>query len=296
VRSGWVSLTIACVLSVGSTAGAGLIGWWTFDEGTGTVAQDSSGNGNNGSFVGNPQWAEGVNGGALQFDGSSCVDCGNTTKLETTGPLTVACWVNPAALGGDRGLAGRDGSYAMKASGTTLRFTTSGILDHTSVNSILKTGTWQHVAVTFNPGKANGLIFYINGVETDRMTASAIHVGTGPFRIGSNQWSETFTGLIDEVRVYNETLPAWEVKKLAFRPKAYAPSPANGDPAVTQPLFTWTAGSAAPWHTLYLGTSPELTETDVIAVDGTIYPGDGKAGQPNGKGRIYIDDLRVTKP
>ena len=121
------------------------------------------------------------------------------------------------------------------------------------------------MAVTFNPGQANGLIFYINGIETDRMTASAINAGTGPLRIGSNQWSEYFTGLIDDVRIYDEVLPAAEVKKLAFRPKAYAPSPANGDPAVTQPLFTWTAGSAAQWHKLYLGTSPELTEADVIA-------------------------------
>jgi hypothetical protein len=27
----------------------GLVGWWRFDEGTGSVAGDSSGNGNNGT-------------------------------------------------------------------------------------------------------------------------------------------------------------------------------------------------------------------------------------------------------
>jgi hypothetical protein len=299
---GLACLAIACVLSLGSTSGASLIGWWTFDEGAGTVAKDSSGNGNNGSFVGHPQWAEGITGGVLRFDGSSYVDCGSSTRLELTGPLTIACWVNPAALDGDRGFVGRDGSYSFKASGTTLRFTTPGILDHTGGNSTLKVGAWQHVAVTFNPGQANGLIFYIHGIETDRMAASAIDAGTGPMRIGTNQWSQYFNGLIDDVRVYNEVLPAAEVKKLAFRPKAYSPGPANGASAVTQPLFTWIAGSAAQWHKLYLGTSPELTEADVIApklsfalyyhpaglqpgvayywrvdeiaVDGTIHPGD----------------------
>lgn len=262
---GLVCLAVAVALSLCAAADASLIGWWTFDEGTGSVAQDAGGAGNAGTFVGNPQWTEGVNGGALMFDGSSYVDCGNSTTLHLTGPMTIACWANPSALGGDRGLAGRDGSYAFKASGTTLRFTTPGILDHTGSNSILKVNTWQHVAITFDPVKANGMTFYINGVQTDRMTASAINAGTGPFRIGSNQWSQYFAGLIDDVKVYNEVLPAAEVKKLAFRPKAYSPSPANGDPAVVQPLFTWTAGSAAQWHKLYLGTSPELTEDDVIA-------------------------------
>ena len=35
----------------------GLIGWWRMEEGTGTTVADSSGNGNDGAFIGNPTWS-----------------------------------------------------------------------------------------------------------------------------------------------------------------------------------------------------------------------------------------------
>ena len=259
-----IFIALVCILGSAPAAFGDLIGWWTFDEGSGTVAQDSSGNGVDGTFVGSPEWVAGIRDGALQFDGSSSVDCGNTTALEVTGPITIACWVNPAALGGQRTFVARDAAYILKASDSNLRFTTPGILDHTGTNTTLTAGTWQHVAATFDPGQSGGLVFYLNGVETDRLTASAMNAGTGPFRIATNQWSEAYTGMIDDVRVYNHILPAAEIKQLAFRPKAYGPSPADGATAVTQPLFTWTKSTAAVWHNVYLGTSPELTDADLV--------------------------------
>ena len=47
----------------------GLVGWWKFDEGSGTVAYDSSGNGNDCNLSGGPIWTAGKIGGALTFDG-----------------------------------------------------------------------------------------------------------------------------------------------------------------------------------------------------------------------------------
>ncbi|MEN6333709.1 MAG: LamG-like jellyroll fold domain-containing protein [Phycisphaerales bacterium] len=253
-------LTVACILGLTSLARADMIGWWTLDDGTGTVAKDSSGNGTDGNFSGTPVWVTGRLGGALRFDGNSYVDCGNSTKLQVAGPITIACWVNPSVLSGDQGFAGRTAEYAFKASGTSLRFTTPGVLDHTSSKSTLVTGTWQHVAATFNPGKANdGLIFYINGVETDRMTASAMNAGTGPFQIGSNQWSETFEGMIDDVQVYNEILPAAEIAKLMKGRNigaASAPIPAEKAVDVARDVtLSWTAGPFAATHDVYVGTT-----------------------------------------
>ncbi len=46
----------------------GLVGWWRFDEGSGTIAGDSSGNGNNGTIYG-ATWVAGKYGQALSFDG-----------------------------------------------------------------------------------------------------------------------------------------------------------------------------------------------------------------------------------
>ncbi len=113
------------------------------------------------------------------------------------------------------------------------------------------------MAVTFKPGTSNGLIFYINGVESERLTSSAMNAPTGPFLIGANQWAgETHIGLIDEVRVYNSILTAAEIKQLAFRAKAYAPDPPDGATGVTLPMVTWQAGTSVARHNVYLGTDP----------------------------------------
>ncbi|HCO94455.1 MAG TPA: hypothetical protein DIU00_10975 [Phycisphaerales bacterium] len=47
-----ISLVFVLDLALTSTARADLIGWWRFDEGSGTTAYDSSGNGNDGTLVG----------------------------------------------------------------------------------------------------------------------------------------------------------------------------------------------------------------------------------------------------
>ena len=53
-----------------------LVGYWKFDEGTGTLAADSSGHGNNGTLTGGPTWSASptnsitfTNPYALSFDG-----------------------------------------------------------------------------------------------------------------------------------------------------------------------------------------------------------------------------------
>jgi hypothetical protein len=64
--------------------------------------------------------------------------------------------------------------------------------------------------------------------------------------------------------------------------KAKNPSPANGEQGLTLPLFTWTAGATAVLHNMYLGTSPDLTEADLVGPpltsplhyhSGTLIPG-----------------------
>ena len=52
------------VLSMAGNVSAELVGYWNFDEGTGDVAVDSSGFGNDGTINGTPNWVEGQIGGA----------------------------------------------------------------------------------------------------------------------------------------------------------------------------------------------------------------------------------------
>jgi hypothetical protein len=279
-----VCLAFVCMLGLAPVACADLIGWWQLDEGQGTVVTDSSGNGIDGDFVGTPQWAEGLNGGALELDGSSWVDFGDPPQTLFTGsmPVSIALWIYPtnlgttlAASGHDRAFVSRNMDYAFKSSGPYARFTTPGVLDHNAQNTVLVVDEWQHVAVTFQPSTTGGCVFYLNGVETDRLNASAYNTAAatagpsangGPFLIGNNQWAsnQMYFGRYDDIRLYDNILTAAEVKQLAARPKAYKPDPSDGDNAVALPLLQWTAGSDALLHNVYLGTTPDLTEANLV--------------------------------
>ncbi|HUV63238.1 MAG TPA: hypothetical protein VMW24_05025, partial [Sedimentisphaerales bacterium] len=63
----WMVMTVGILCS--NTANAELVGHWKFDEASGTVANDSSGYGNNGTLQNGPIWVPGKISSALQFDG-----------------------------------------------------------------------------------------------------------------------------------------------------------------------------------------------------------------------------------
>jgi hypothetical protein len=283
-----------CVLGLASAASADLVGWWKLDDGAGTVAKDSSGNGYDGTFVGSPKWATGMNDtGGLELDGSSWVDFGAPPKTLFTGtmPMSVALWIYPtnlgatlAGAGADRAFLSRNQNWAFKASGPYARLTTPGVLDYNAQKTVLKVGEWQHVAVTFQPGAgAPGVaVFYLDGVETDRISSAATNGGYnaaaatagastwgGPVLLGNNQWTtnQFYFGRYDDVRLYSHILTAAEVKGLAFRTKAYQPNPADKSIGVSQALFQWQPATAAVFHNVYVGKTPELTQAHLGGAD-----------------------------
>ena len=78
---------------------ANLVGRWGLDEGTGSAIADSSGNGVNGTTIGNPAWVDGFNvvappsgAGALQFDGSNDYVTAGTTSQLRLNQFTLEAW------------------------------------------------------------------------------------------------------------------------------------------------------------------------------------------------------------
>ena len=249
--------TFIIVLGTAGNAWAELLGYWRLDEGSGTTVSDSSGSGIDGTFEGDPEWVAGHSGLALELDGDDWVNFGTPPELVLTGDISITCWVNPSAFDGRQGFAGLDTGYVFKVhEGGVLCFTTPGISDMASNASVIEAGIWQHVAVSFQPGQ--DAIFYINGVETERITGSSINAGGGPFRIGSNQWSENLIGLIDEVRIYNHILTESEIlaamEGAVGYPYALGPYPTDG--AIypdTWVSLTWKSGDFAVSHDVYMG-------------------------------------------
>ncbi|MHC4345401.1 MAG: hypothetical protein ACYSUP_12035, partial [Planctomycetota bacterium] len=76
----------------------GLAGWWKLDEDSGTVAADSSGNGRDGTLVGNVSFdnnsVEGKVGKALKLQGEGVqVQITGYKGVTGTAPRTVAAWI-----------------------------------------------------------------------------------------------------------------------------------------------------------------------------------------------------------
>jgi len=76
----------------------GLVAYWKFDEGNGTTASDSSGNGNTGTLINGPLWTAGKVGNALYFDGiDDIVTVANSNSLGLSSAFTLSAWVNPSS-------------------------------------------------------------------------------------------------------------------------------------------------------------------------------------------------------
>ena len=73
-----ICLFILLVLCLACNSSADLIAHWQFDESSGSIARDISGNAHNGTLKGDPQWVPGRIGGAIQLDGvDDYVDVGS---------------------------------------------------------------------------------------------------------------------------------------------------------------------------------------------------------------------------
>jgi hypothetical protein len=111
MRRELIYLFIGCLMLgvvLTSATRADLVGWWRFDEGSGTVAYDSSGNDHDGTIYGSPSWVSGVGGSALEFDGTDDYVGTGESLLDNMSEFTLACWVRAGNPGSSRiGLIGR---------------------------------------------------------------------------------------------------------------------------------------------------------------------------------------------
>jgi hypothetical protein len=193
-----------------------LIGWWKLDEGQGTVAVDWSGYNNHGDLVGDPQWVAGKMTGAIQLDGDGdYVDVGSV-GISGLDQRTLCGWAKASTVD----IPGWTSVFGFapnsSASGTHLDIE----VDDTG-NYVLHTGTWKsifipvdtqwhHFAVTYN---GNGGSWHLDGKLIRNIVAgigTIDHVTIGARLNNSN----SFPGLIDDVRIYDVALSDAEIAVL----------------------------------------------------------------------------------
>jgi hypothetical protein len=181
---------------------------------------DVSGSGNNGSVSGATRSAAGRYGGALSFDGvNDSVSIPDAASLDLTTNMTLSAWVRPATTSGWRTviLKERPGglAYGLYTSGDVPRpqgwFTIGGGDQAVIGPTAIPVNTWHHLALTYNGAVIR---LYLDGVEViDQPQTGAVATSNNPLKIGGNAvWGEWFSGLIDEVRIYNRALTAADIQ------------------------------------------------------------------------------------
>lgn len=201
------------------TIPANLLGYWKLDEGSGTIAVDSSGNNYTGTLSASPapSWTTGYVGDGLEFSAqdNQYVDAGSSIPLDSNN-WTMAIWYNPTAapFGSLQRLFSYYGSGpTMWISGNNLSLVHAGSEDF-NCQMGFTTGEWAHIAITRS---GTHIACYKDGVLTAESNSfNTIFSNTGSVRIGySTAFGETPYGILDDARIYDAALSAEEIAVLA---------------------------------------------------------------------------------
>lgn len=211
---------------------SGLAAWWRFDESSGTVASDSSGNGNVGALVGNPQWMPGGGrlGGALSFNGAGdYVVVSNSPSLEPPTAISVCLWANISNVSSSfADLVRKEG---IQAPGYLLRWYQFDdhlqwrlnrnlnppiyLADPQETTSYLN--SWHHFAGTYD--SATGVSsLYIDGtlqVSVSGQSGLLEHTDNLYLMFSPQSLQSPVGGLLDDARIYSRCLSAQEIALLA---------------------------------------------------------------------------------
>ncbi len=211
----------------------GLIAYYAMSDNV----KDGSGNGNDGTLVGAPTFTTGLSafGKALKFNGTTdAVDLGKKAAWNPTGSFTVSFWANIGNWGTSWGhvmVSNRgetDGGVAngwqiRRGSGTGLCWTTRGVGGTDDLTgSAPALNQWIHIACVYDVAGSKAI--YINGslnlsgatTAGKAITATTTDAYLGCRSKADNTGGESFfTGMLDEVRIYNRALLPGEIYSLA---------------------------------------------------------------------------------
>jgi hypothetical protein len=215
------ALAAALVLGSGA-AGAATVGYWRFEEGSGSSAADLSGNGNTGTLAGGaafvssvlyPEVLEQPNVFSLLLDGAGdAVSVADSNSLDVTTAFTVEAFVkrtgadvNFSGIVVKLNVAGNSPAYGLifgSADGVRASAHVASPGTIGTATSPLALDTWHHVAGVYDGAQ---LRLYVDGVLKASVAGSgSVEVSTRAVTFGT--FGADFQGQIDEVRISNVAL------------------------------------------------------------------------------------------
>jgi hypothetical protein len=205
--------TLVDVNSTWSTDG--LVGWWKFDDGSGTVAYDSSGNGYHGNLFNGPTWSSGKIDGALSFDGAD--DRVLIPVPKPSFPFSFSIWIRPNS-NNPQGIIDTSPNNH-----NVLRIHPNGGVFEwwqasPSFELNVTANQWQLIVIQINhTGTHRVLTYYLNGDFVG--SYSSLNNNTVGWTVPvlgdvNNGGAGRYNGLLDDVRIYDRALSAEEVQAL----------------------------------------------------------------------------------
>lgn len=202
--------------------------WMPLNDGSGTTAADWTPYGHDGTLEGDPQWVDGVAGGAVEFDGENdYIDLGDEAfDRRNDEDWSVSFWMNaypdvdnePDILGQSRN---RDNTWAFALHGSRLRLELNGSsnMRERAITSsgVIERNQWYHVTGIYH---ADGdFELWVDGQLEDTGTftddghfdSDSYHANIGR-RWGDS--SRSFAGKVDSLRVYNRALAPEEIEAI----------------------------------------------------------------------------------
>lgn len=220
----------------------GLVGYWIFNEGTGSRAYDISGNGNYGTLtnmtpnVQGSGWGGSMSGGGLQFDGNDdFVELGtNLFENDYQGTIITRIKTNAQDVShsffssSDITVANNYNHFGISWSTNCVRFQqySGGVNYYVTGNTPIVAGKWYTVAAISDGTEWR---LNINGIEESLVVGGVndgrwfgdLAAGNHKTRVGIRVRSTStviFNGVIDYVQIYNYSLSPTEIKQLHHNP------------------------------------------------------------------------------
>lgn len=227
---------IAAIVAAAAPFSTSQVGYWKFDNGAGTSATDSSGNGFTASLINGPTWVTSTaptnfsNSHSLKFDGTddyARVPYNSTLDFRNATSFSVTVWAYLTTAMPGASLANMMTSYErgwlMYTFGDFIRMYVTSASVSAVVPATVPSAGWHHVAAVWDGER---LKLYMDGVLANMQalasapgnsTSSAVLIG-GYYGNGTDTGGRPdylFNEKIDELRILNRPLSAAEVKSLA---------------------------------------------------------------------------------
>ncbi len=219
------SYTVGSNLNIASFT-HGLIGWWKFDEGSGTATVDATGI-NSTNFVQNTvtySWTTGKIGSAINWTPTCSLNCGTTNSyVQVTWATstafqngTFAVWVYATSTLPGTVFRSTVDAMGMDMEGGTSQVWFGQVYSNGACNSgkgfLLTPNAWTFLAATYD---GTTIRCYVNGNLVDSGNPANPVSNVSPrFNIATRNdaYAQYFHGTIDDLRIYNRTLSTAEIQ------------------------------------------------------------------------------------